>query len=398
MKTMTIRDVQKSLDDCYEQWDHLYQYGGQDPFWPDGVNLNLVRNHIVYYKQLLIELQTSAEEEQLSLFSCALTTDNRPVPPEVDDNYMAQTELIRTNAIQTYHRLQEDPATQYILSVKGVGAIEEKQLHKSAFINYFRTLESAINQDDFVAMRRYQNAEYWIAVFQKKAQDIRVYLQDSAKELEKGRVNMSNWCSTNITFYSEKKDPIVLLEAVLRDLEENPSRVENDFGNLWLGNVLDIHGIDWHNEPCRGKITRFDEVEEKAGYWTLEVEQEDAWEPKTEMWEKILSTCKEYEGVQFACRGFEPGDGLYYISDPTGSFYPGRYMVDAYFPNPGGEEIYLSEQEYMDEESLLRDLSEVSGGKVFSSVNEACQYFQDALCDEEDAYFSLYVVQKGEER
>lgn len=201
---------------------------------------------------------------------------------------------------------------------------------------------------------------------------------------------MPNWCCTSITFYCEKKEPIVHLRSVLHDLEENPSRVENGFGNLWLGNVLDVHGIDWHNEHCRGIVTRYDEVEEKAGYWTLEVEQRDAWAPMTEMWEKILSSCDEYKGIGFAYRGFEPGNGVYYISDSTGKFYTGRYMVDAYLPNPDGEGIYPTEREYPDEESLLRDLSEVSGGKVFSSVNEACQYFQGALYDDRDAYFSLY--------
>ena len=40
----------EELEKAYAQWQRLYENGGSDPFWPDGVNLNLVRNHIIYYK------------------------------------------------------------------------------------------------------------------------------------------------------------------------------------------------------------------------------------------------------------------------------------------------------------------------------------------------------------
>ncbi|WP_444644339.1 hypothetical protein ACRQU7_05450 [Caproiciproducens sp. R1] len=47
-------------------WDHLYQIGGQDLFWPDGSGMNLTRNHIISYK---IDIQKLCEEYAL------------PVPP-----------------------------------------------------------------------------------------------------------------------------------------------------------------------------------------------------------------------------------------------------------------------------------------------------------------------------
>ena len=39
------------LSKAYDQWENLYKRGGSDSFYPDGVNLNLVRNHILYFKQ-----------------------------------------------------------------------------------------------------------------------------------------------------------------------------------------------------------------------------------------------------------------------------------------------------------------------------------------------------------
>lgn len=45
------------LAKAYDQWENLQKQGGSDPFYPDGVNLNLVRNHILYYKQRIEEEQ-----------------------------------------------------------------------------------------------------------------------------------------------------------------------------------------------------------------------------------------------------------------------------------------------------------------------------------------------------
>ena len=43
-------DYAAELEKSYACWDHLKEYGGSDPFWPDGVSMNLVRNHIIYVK------------------------------------------------------------------------------------------------------------------------------------------------------------------------------------------------------------------------------------------------------------------------------------------------------------------------------------------------------------
>lgn len=40
-------DFSAELVKSFERWEHLKEYGGSDPFYSDGVNMNLVRNHIV---------------------------------------------------------------------------------------------------------------------------------------------------------------------------------------------------------------------------------------------------------------------------------------------------------------------------------------------------------------
>ena len=83
---MTVGQIQANLDERFQVWNHIAQNGCSDPGWPDGVNMNLVRNHIIYYHGLLHERQ--AGQVQISLFDVPASTQERPIPPEVPDNYM----------------------------------------------------------------------------------------------------------------------------------------------------------------------------------------------------------------------------------------------------------------------------------------------------------------------
>lgn len=81
-------EIQKSR----AHWDDIYTNGCSDPFWPDGVNLNLVRNHIIYYLSQINDLNHGSV--QLSLFGTVdglladLKSDSR-IPEKVPDEYMA---------------------------------------------------------------------------------------------------------------------------------------------------------------------------------------------------------------------------------------------------------------------------------------------------------------------
>lgn len=84
---MTVQQIQAELEREYQRWNHIAANGCQDPFWPDGVNMNLVRNHIIYWRRLLDERRS--EEAQVSLFeSAAPAPERRPIPPKVPQNYM----------------------------------------------------------------------------------------------------------------------------------------------------------------------------------------------------------------------------------------------------------------------------------------------------------------------
>ena len=63
-------------------WNHINENGCNDPFWPDGCNMNLTRNHIISYKRDVAGL---CEETGMQLPEEYFLK----IPPEVDDNYMA---------------------------------------------------------------------------------------------------------------------------------------------------------------------------------------------------------------------------------------------------------------------------------------------------------------------
>lgn len=65
-----------------DHWENINQNGCNDPFWSDGCNMNLTRNHIIYAKRQIAELCAEYSipiPEEMYL----------PTPPQVDDYYMA---------------------------------------------------------------------------------------------------------------------------------------------------------------------------------------------------------------------------------------------------------------------------------------------------------------------
>lgn len=65
-----------------EHWMYMQKNGCNDPFWSDGVNLNLTRNHIIYDKTVIAEICSETGLPFPAEYYI-------PTPPEVDNNYMA---------------------------------------------------------------------------------------------------------------------------------------------------------------------------------------------------------------------------------------------------------------------------------------------------------------------
>ena len=68
----------------YKMWDEIAEHGCGDPFWEDGANMNIVRNHILYLKKQLI---SQAEKENVPIPPEVYWA----LPPEVPDTYMVKS-------------------------------------------------------------------------------------------------------------------------------------------------------------------------------------------------------------------------------------------------------------------------------------------------------------------
>lgn len=90
-----IAHLKAELQRDIDRWNDIKANGCNDPFWTDGVNLNLKRNHIIYDLRQLAELQDGPV--QLSFFTAMGVTDcdthvmsDKRIPPEVPNDFMVK--------------------------------------------------------------------------------------------------------------------------------------------------------------------------------------------------------------------------------------------------------------------------------------------------------------------
>lgn len=85
-------DIMAEVDGEFRRWEHIHDHGCQDPHWEDGVNMNLVRNHIIYFYRILKD--RISDQFQTSMFGVGFEPESvglRPVPPEMPNSWMCPT-------------------------------------------------------------------------------------------------------------------------------------------------------------------------------------------------------------------------------------------------------------------------------------------------------------------
>ena len=137
---------------------HLLTEGGQDPFWADGCNANLVRNHIIHYKYKIKEF---CEENNVDL---PPEYFDIKTPDEVSQDFMAKPDEIRTAA----NKAEKILKPYYEQLVEKGKTISEKQKDKVCFHNvcgYYKRLLLYIERDSLIDMRRYKWVDHYIESF-----------------------------------------------------------------------------------------------------------------------------------------------------------------------------------------------------------------------------------------
>jgi hypothetical protein len=164
-KSKNRENTEIELQKSFDQWDNLYESGCSDPFWSDGVNLQLVRNHILFYKA---QIEESCEPDNYPAIY------HKQTPPEVPQDYMARADEIRKNAKRSLALYEQDESYKFLLKkVVHIDPKEEKKLCVRNVINYTKGLDDAIASDDLVTMRRHENSDAYLPSFERCASQVR---------------------------------------------------------------------------------------------------------------------------------------------------------------------------------------------------------------------------------
>ena len=167
MKTPDQKKLSKALGAEIQgnrrRYEELKIHGGADPFWPDGVNMNLCRNHVLYLrKRIEIELEPADYPEEYYL----------EIPEKVDGDYMANPDGIRKEAKAALEVLKENQDFRYLRGKLSPDLDKEAGQCMNP-VRYVLGMEDAIRRNDLVVMRRCRDPEYYVK-----------YLRDSRKKLD----------------------------------------------------------------------------------------------------------------------------------------------------------------------------------------------------------------------
>lgn len=159
MKKCMGKELGEKIQASLDRWHYIKEHGTQDPFWEDGLNMNLVRNHIIYWKRMCMENLTPDEYPH---------EFNLETPPEVPNKYMARKEEIAVNAEAALTVLQKDPNYLWIKANAGsLSTKEKKDTHVEQIIRYPSLLKESIDKENLVYMRRSVNTGRFIEDFKK---------------------------------------------------------------------------------------------------------------------------------------------------------------------------------------------------------------------------------------
>ena len=172
--------LKKMIEDLECDFRHhadILENGCSDPTWPDGANLNLVRNHIFIGIRKIRDhcIEHSLKEPDIC---------QRKVPDEVDNEYMAKADEIRGKARKTMDIFLSNPDFQYLESLEVEPADKNLRERFNNVLNYMKNLEWAINEDNLVYQRSYSHSygQTYLESFASMAQIMRGLSKDKLRE------------------------------------------------------------------------------------------------------------------------------------------------------------------------------------------------------------------------
>ena len=106
-RKVTKEGVLQDLKSAFRRLREIYTVGCKDPSYRDGVNLDLVRNHIIYDIEMLDSLSLQPWEYPIEYFY--------PIPPKFPDNFTAVDrflpvlgEVVKSNRELSYNEVVDN--------------------------------------------------------------------------------------------------------------------------------------------------------------------------------------------------------------------------------------------------------------------------------------------------
>ena len=174
----------KELEKAHQRWVDIQANGCSDPFWSDGVNMNLLRNHMIWHRNRIQTIVEGSNSEP-TLFPAEYPDIwYKELPPKVSDHYMARADELRSHARAQLALYRADPNFQYLFTqAEDLYAAGQTRETKAADLPYYPVIalkycSKAVEDDDLIAMRRIFRTPYEqkAADWKQYAHQIRTYL------------------------------------------------------------------------------------------------------------------------------------------------------------------------------------------------------------------------------
>lgn len=121
------------------RWQDIHEYGNADTMWTDGVSLNLIRQEMIRLGEIL-----------------ASYGESTVIPPEMPENYMANTAWIRKRAMDTLKAYLESEDYRYLERIAPY--LTDRQQRKTRtchVLGSIRNLKQAVEEGNDLIMREF---------------------------------------------------------------------------------------------------------------------------------------------------------------------------------------------------------------------------------------------------
>ncbi len=142
-------NLEEELKRSFQHWDSRREEGCNDPFYDDAVNMNLIRNHIIHWKNEIEKKYGGDVNQYPEIYF-------REIPPEADSGLMVRSAEIRDKAVEALDLYLADNNFLYLLYNRDMlGKKEAESINIDNVLGYASGLAEALKKDDLITMRRH---------------------------------------------------------------------------------------------------------------------------------------------------------------------------------------------------------------------------------------------------